>query len=162
MEKNVETYIENSHPSNWFVVADELNHSAIVLYKDRNQSITERTDKDGNLLIKKPTSSKAYFLVAGFSIENLIKGILITNNSKLIEPEGKISNSISKGHNLTALSQKLKSITLSPKEKELISIFSEAIPNWSRYPIPKTFQKLENEIALTTEIHLTMYSYLIS
>lgn len=152
MDKTVNKYHEKSHPSEWYVVADELRHSVNVLFKDR--SITETIDVDGKVLLQKPTISKGYFLLAGFAIENLIKGLLITENVDL-KKDGKINNSISQGHNLKSLAIKLKSIELNDLESELLDILSEAIPYWARYPVPKIYQKLSSEVPVSKITHDT-------
>ena len=37
----------------------------------------------------------------------------------------------------------------------MIKILTEAIPYWSRYPIPKNWQQIKDEIILTEKHHLT-------
>lgn len=154
MKKSETKYIEKSHPSEWFLIADELQHSAIALFDTRNNSIMEQRNSVGETLFQKPTISRAYFLLAGFSLENLIKGLLITENSSLIK-DGKIDKSISSGHNILNLAKKLNCITLTPIEIELLEILSEALPYWSRYPIPKTYNHLAEEVAVNNNIHNT-------
>ena len=123
MKPTKQVFQDKSSPSEWFEIADELNHSVKVLYNDRSKSITDHKTKLGESR-PKPTVSKSYFLLAGYTIENLIKAILIIQNPTLIY-DGKIDNSISRGHNLVHLCYKIVDLDFNSLELDLIKILTE-------------------------------------
>lgn len=63
-------------------------------------------------------------------IENLLKSLVIIKHPNLIS-DGKLDKKISTGYSLIALLNRIE-LTLSKEEVDLIKIFSEAIPYWSR------------------------------
>lgn len=153
MEKSVKKYIEKSHPSEWFIISDELYGATEVLYKDSFKTFILQNNSKGKR-IQKPSVSRAYILLAGYTIENLLKALLIVENPQLIK-SGKIESKISKGHNLNDLSDKIKSLKFRKNEVELLNLFSEALPYWSRYPIPKYWEKLSEEKILNQKLYDT-------
>lgn len=151
MEKTIKKYIEKGHPCEWFIISDELFHATEVLYEDATKSFIEQNNSRG-IRIRKPSVSRGYILLAGYTIENLLKSLLIVENPQLIK-SGKIETKISKGHNLKDLSEKITSLKFSKNEIELLNLFSEALPYWSRYPIPKYWEKLSEEKYLNKNLH---------
>jgi hypothetical protein len=127
MKNSPEKYEQLGHPIEWVQYANELSESSEILYKERNNSILHKIDSEGNVIIEKSGISRSYFLLIGFSIENLMKAYLISRNPDYIK-NGKIDNSISSNHNLFELSKKLKSFEFSNPEIELLKILSEGIP----------------------------------
>jgi len=150
--ENIIEFTQKAHPSGWFQVADELNHSVEILYKDIDKSLMGNNEPNGKSILK-PTVSRSYFLVAGMVIENLLKSLVIIKHPNLIS-DGKLDKKISTGHSLIALLNRIE-LKLSKEEVDLIKIFSEAIPYWSRYPIPKFWNQLKDEQILSDSIHET-------
>ena len=92
----IDEFVTKANPNEWLEVSDELNYSLEVILKN-GSAIYLKTDTWNGTPLKKLMSSRSIFLLMGFAIENLIKGILIFDNPKLIN-EGKIKNEI-KTHN---------------------------------------------------------------
>lgn len=152
MKSKKQIFFEKSHPSFWNQVADELYDSLIALYEKRDSSLINSTNKfDKNIDILYPTVSKAYMLLAGYCLENLIKSLLIVGNPELIADD-KLDKKLLK-HDLKALFAMSKKIRTSEKEKELLSILSEATPYWGRYPIPRHSSQIKEEVYLTEDLH---------
>ncbi|MCO6496815.1 MAG: hypothetical protein J5I50_04035 [Chitinophagaceae bacterium] len=145
MKSNERKFFERSHPSHWFQVADELHESLLLLYNENKAIIGY-----GNILY--PAISKAYFLLAGYSLENLIKAILIVENPTLIS-ENRMNKALLK-HDLFELYANSRKIRTNKQERNLLSILSEATPYWSRYPVPLNASKIKEEKYLTDKIHL--------
>ena len=144
-------YHELAQPANWFEIADELFHSVNLLFKNKGKSIIKHV-RDNKKDVLKPTVSKSYFLLAGYTIENLLKCLLIVQTPTLIK-NGKIDSSISSGHNLLNLSSKIIDFEFNSEEIELLKTLTEAIPYWGRYPIPKKWQQLKEESILDSFVH---------
>jgi hypothetical protein len=141
-------YEQLGHPIEWVQYANELFDSSEILYKERDNSIIQKIDTaTGKIIIQKSGISRSYFLLIGFSIENLMKAYMISRNPDYLK-DGKIDQSISSNHNLFELSRKLKTFDFSKSELNLLKILSEGIPYWTRYPIPKRFENITNEKVL--------------
>lgn len=144
MNKNkIKKYIVKGLPENWYDYAFELKDAAEELWKRHSNRIVAYNTQDDGFYIR-GLYSRTYFLLLGLAIENLIKGILISENPKLIE-NGRISSEISSGHNLVKLSKKIISIQFTLNEMEIFEILSDVIPYWGKYPIPKNFTQLKDE-----------------
>ena len=142
MNNKVEYYIEKGFPEQWFDYANELKEAAQTLWK--SDSNTYIGYLKGNDFYQKKLFSRTYFFLLGIAIENLLKGILISENPNHIK-DGKISPEISSGHNLKKLSEKINSLDFNTDEIRLFEILSEVIPYWGKYPIPKDFNQIKEE-----------------
>jgi hypothetical protein len=163
MKNSPEKYEQLGHPLEWVQYASELFDSSEILYKERDNSILTKTDANGEVIIQKSGVSRSYFLLIGFSIENVMKAYLVSRNPDYLK-NGKIDNSISSNHNLFELSRKLKSFEFNNSEIELLKTLSEGIPYWTRYPIPKRFENITNEKTLTEntrDIFMNLYERLV-
>jgi len=129
MNDKIKEYILNANPIQWVEYSEELRDSSELIWKESKRtkvvlSFPKRLDKPG--------LSRPYFLNIGFSLENLIKGLLVSENPKYLK-DGKIS-----------------SLTFDKAEFDFLKIISKAIPNWSRYPIPKRWE-IENTEEIISE-----------
>lgn len=78
MKNSPEKYERLGQPMEWVLYADELFEASKILYKERNSSWLYKTDLKGKIIISKSAISRSYFLLMGFSIENLMKGYIIS------------------------------------------------------------------------------------
>lgn len=147
--KPQEKFIRKGFPENWFDYAFELKNAAENLWKGHSHSVTFYDTHDEGTYHRK-TFSRTYFLLMGLAIENLCKGILISENPEYLR-DGQISKEISSGHNLSILSSKIKTLNFEEKEKEILRVLSEVIPYWGKYPIPKNFNDLKSEIFISDQ-----------
>jgi len=163
MKNSPEKYEQLGHPIEWVQYATELFDSSEILYKERNSRILTKIDSNGEIIIQKSGISRSYFLLIGFSMENLMKAYLVSRNPNYVK-SGKIDSSISSNHNLFELSQKLQFFEFSNSEIELLKTLSEGIPYWSRYPIPKRFENITNEKVLsekTRNIFIALFERMV-
>lgn len=135
-----------SAPIAWLDYSEELREIAQIIFKHSGSSIYRYPDLSTSL-----TLERGFFLNYGFSIETLLKGLLIAENPNLVA-EGEISQEITQGHNLIMLSKKVQSFTFSNQEINLLQILSDAIPYWGRYPIPKKHSQISEQIQFTEQI----------
>ncbi len=144
MKSKEQEFFERSHPAFWYQVSDELFESLILLHS-KNIAYIEYEKHFY------PIISKAYFLLAGYCLENIIKSLLIVENPELID-NGKLNKKLL-NHDLKDLFAMSKKIRANKYEIELLKILSEATPYWGRYPIPRRFDQLLPEIYLDDNIH---------
>ena len=140
---DIQKYIRKAAPEEWYDYARELKEAADTLWKLKSKEMIYFKTDDSEYL--KPNYSRTFFFLNGVSIENLLKGILISENPEYLQ-YGKISNDISKGHNLKSLALKVKSIDFNKVELKILELLSEVVPYWGKYPVPKKFQDLKEEI----------------
>ncbi|MBC7556999.1 MAG: hypothetical protein H7195_08575 [Chryseobacterium sp.] len=142
MQRKIEDFIKKGLPEEWFDYSTELKGAAEILWKSNgNTLIGYYTEKE---TYTRKLFSRVYFFLLGIAIENLIKGILISEYPQYLK-DGKISSEISSGHNIKNLSGKITSLSFDKNENEIFEILSELIPYWGKYPIPKNFNHVKNE-----------------
>ena len=141
------TFNVDSAPVAWLDYSEELKEIAELIYSNPNLEINRYPEIERTLRLE-----RGYFLNYGFSVENILKGLLISENSSYVS-NGKLSPEISSNHNLEGLVDKIESISFDKKERKLLSILSDAIPYWGRYPIPKKHTKISARFTLTDEVN---------
>ncbi len=157
-------FIRDGMPGEWLSYAEELMDAAELLWENRAMGIqaellgTQNKADSDKLIIDDSrivsTISKPYFLLVGFAIENLFKGLLVYQNPSNIT-SGKISKNL-KSHKLLTLAQKIPEISLSQEEREICYKIEKAIPYWGRYPIPLEYNGVMPFVGVTLEIKNTI------
>lgn len=147
----IDEFVYKGNPNEWFEVSDELNASVEILLKSNSLHYL-KTDTWNEIPIKKVMNSRALFLLMGFSIENLIKGIIVFDKPENINT-GILGNEI-KTHNLTKLLEKIPELEFCQDELTFIQTITEAIPDWGRYPSPLKFQDIRDEVLYVDEINV--------
>lgn len=136
-------FVYRANPNEWLEVSDELNESIQVI-TNQSKAVYLKGDTWDGIPSKKLMSSRSIFLLMGFAIENLLKGILVFDKPELVN-QGKLDNEI-KSHNLKSLAMKIPNLTLDDEKKEFLETLSDAIPDWGRYPCPLKFQQIKDEV----------------
>lgn len=134
-------------PTNWFLTAKQLMVAYRVLAEHANNIFESRMqaqslEESFNTL---PTS----LMLAGYSIENYLKGIIIKNNP----PNTFVKNgSFSlKQHRLDELAEKAN-LSISTKEKELLNTLHDYVMVYGRYPVPLNQKNMSPCVAKQSEI----------
>lgn len=141
-ENSSEEFIRRALPENWVDYALELKGASNYIWDGNSKLLTVfRDDEDFKV---KPHYSRSSILLFAFAIENLLKGLLISEKPDLISG-AKLSKIISKDHNLVKLSKEISTIKFNKSETILLKMMSEAIPDWGKYPVPKQHTNLKNE-----------------
>ena len=158
-EINAKTiFVRDAMPGEWLDYADELMDAAEILWEKKDhgrrlyvEGFGENTDLEKTKEPKIISSiSRTYILLAGFSLENLIKGLLVAQNPSHIT-SGKLSGDL-KSHRILNLVRKVKNFPLSKEEKNVCKIIQDALPYWGRYPIPLEFNGVLPEIAINADL----------
>jgi len=152
-EKNrISKFIVDGAPGEWLSFAEELMESAEVLWKQYDGSLRSEIIHDKIVVLesKKVSGiSRPYFLLVGFAIENLLKGLIVFNDPSTIT-SGKIKRI--KTHKITNLIKEISEINLFEEEIEICKKIEEAIPYWGRYPIPLEAENITPDIGITPEL----------
>lgn len=147
-------YKMNQMPDRWFYKAYRLYKDANILYSHFEQErdvIIDKLKEEGffeyngsrefkkcmyDILEKNPEIDvpefRSFYLLAGFSIENALKGIYISKNIEIIDEEK--LNSTLKEHNLKKLVEMIN-LTLSNEETEFLERLHTFTVSYGRYPI---------------------------
>ena len=149
--KMIDEFVYKGNPNEWLEVSNELNASVEILLKN-NGSTYLKTDTWNEIPVKKVINSRAIFLLMGFAIENLIKGIIVFNKPENINT-GILGNEI-KTHNLTKLLEKIPELEFTQEELTFVEIITAAIPDWGRYPSPLKFQDIKDEVLYVDETNI--------
>ncbi len=153
-------FVRDAMPDNWRDCANELRDSAELLWNDKGNKIHIKTEhltiiENGRLIPKSESKefysgSRSYFLLAGFALENLLKGYLVACDSSLIT-NGSLHRKI-KTHKISQLINEIGDFELGENESEFCVLAEQAIPYWGRYPIPLAFNEIVPEVGLTDEL----------
>ena len=150
MTHKIDEFTYRANPNEWLEVSDELNNS-IELLTTQSKMIFMKSDTWDGVPTKKLMNSRSIFLLMGFVIENLIKGLLVFDNPEYVN-KGSFSPEL-KSHNLKDLCYKIKDVDLDIEEEMFLNTLSSAIPDWGRYPIPLRFQLIKDEVQYSKDIN---------
>ena len=150
-------FVRDAMPDEWLGYSEELADAAEVLWNGAAESmkinITGDLANSGGLLTKTFPHPLSYLLLIAFALENVLKATAIAANPALI--------------NTGALDKKL--ITHDWWNSPMVSTgwccpmrkqnccppATEAIPYWSRYPVPLTHKKVQVAGAATPKLRDT-------
>jgi hypothetical protein len=153
----VQEFLRSASPDEWMGYAEELKSAAEVLWEDepngRLISILGRDPGDVVEKIDKAAISRTFILLAGLSIENMLKLLAIAIDPRLINT-GVLDERI-KNHRLTDLVRLIPGLVLDRQEAEMFRTAQEAIPYWGRYPVPRKFNELKIESVLDLQFKNT-------
>ena len=128
-----EQFEESAVPHSWFLVADNLHEQAVNIRRRAGLSALTHYS-DGEELWQVDASSRTSFLIAGFAMENALKGLLVYSNPHWIK-NGKL-NARLKCHSLNQLAVELISTGLVDLSRFLNSLkaLEDGLESWARYP----------------------------
>jgi hypothetical protein len=148
---NPEKFLENHFkwyqaPHHWYAKAFELRRSARALYKAllpglrRHEQAAKRAKRVLDQGVRQVVAIRSHspdvrpvYMLYGFALENLLKGLLIARTPHLIS-ERSLSKRIV-GHNLRALLRNA-GISVNAEEEEALRWTEEAVVWKARYPVP--------------------------
>ena len=123
-------YEINAEPSKWLEVAIKIEDAAKILQNKtsyKSHEIEHRFQE---------------YMLWGFCIENLIKGILISDGKdEILKIKKGVKAYAGPMHNLLELAKKID-FTINIQEELLLKFLTNAILYLGRYPIPKNSSKL--------------------
>jgi hypothetical protein len=126
------------NPRKWYSKAMQLYNAAKAL-EDR---VKYESYQGKELPIVPPNMEErikcVYFMLSGFAIENLFKGILVNRGQSCVSDGKLIVKHWGKNHRLVNLAN-LSELTLLPEDTLLLEILTQYILWAGRYPIPQSY-----------------------
>jgi hypothetical protein len=123
-------------PHTWLFNAAQLKRAADTVKVEIGKAFAASNHPDGRVPIQDLYLFYSYFLLAGLSLENLAKGILIGRSPNIVS-NGKLNLKMlagsSNGHHLANLAAQA-GIQLSAEERNILPRLKEFIV-WGKYPI---------------------------
>lgn len=123
-------FVAQANPHSWFMVANDLHGQAVRLYTTDTESLT-RHGPDG-VVDTWRSCSRSVFLLAGFAIENILKGYLVYENPTWIA-NGRISRPL-RTHSLTRLESLAARVPYKGRRASVLRAFEHGLESWARYP----------------------------
>lgn len=151
-------FVRDAMPTDWLDYAEELMGSAEILWAQKDEGLRlevegagQASQRDIRITQQRKISSisRSYILLAGFALENLIKGLLVAQDPSHVN-RGELSGEL-KSHNLLRLVSKVEGLSLSREEQRVCQVVQDAIPYWGRYPIPLEYNGVLPEVAVDEE-----------
>ncbi len=147
---SLQEFVRDALPSSWLEYGEELRDSAELVWTRNEEllgvSLTLDSDyrplKEGRI----STVSRTYMLLAGFALENVLKGLLIAADPSLVN-QGVLHDEL-KSHDIVALTKKIPGLCLSHEELKFCENATKAVPYWGRYPIPLRKGQLSPEVGV--------------
>lgn len=152
--KSQQQFVEKAAPEYWYSYAHELADTADFVYQKQKASwiAYEETDVEGVTSCRgRPAISRPVLLMYGLSLENLIKGILVSEKPDLLNG-GQLHKSLL-SHDLRKLIGNVSAIKVSDADMKLLSLLSDVVPYYGRYPVPRRWQEVEEEQFVTEDIY---------
>lgn len=154
---SLQLFVRDASPASWLEYAEELRDAAELLWSHSSDCLRVATMLDAQFVpesaFRVSSISRTYTLLAGFALENAIKGILVALDPTRVNT-GNLSRDL-KSHNLQSLAAKIPGLTLSDQEQKFCESAAAAIPYWGRYPIPLEKGGLSIEIGVDEQVRMT-------
>jgi hypothetical protein len=147
----LQEFVRDGSPSSWLEYGEELRDAAEILWRAEEEGVRVDVRLDFEHIVKQSevvsAISRPYLLLAGFSLENILKGLVVVREPRHITG-GVLSNEL-KTHDVRALCGKIPGLILSIDEEKFCRQVTDAIPYWGRYPIPLEQNRLMPSVGVT-------------
>jgi hypothetical protein len=155
---SLQLFVRDASPASWLEYAEELRDAAELLWSHSSDGLRVAVTLDQQFVpsegaFKVSSISRTYMLLAGFALENVLKGILVAIYPTRVNT-GNITRDL-RSHNLPSLAAKIPGLTLSDQERKFCESATAAIPYWGRYPIPLEKGGLSIEIGVDEQVRKT-------
>lgn len=147
-----EHYQNFSNPVFWKIKALELEKATNAIWNaiikdiqslpEQNEDIIKFENWDNYGI--SPPMLNVFLMLAGFSIENLIKGMIILEHPEYIGDGRFNDNKVLPSHDLIFLAKHVD-IVLNPTEMKFCEKLYDNMVFYGRYPIPKNTSKVKHE-----------------
>ena len=135
----------HASPPSWYEVAKLLREQAEILHANKSTLIAF-TDHRGKTT-SRHTTNRGVFLLAGFSLENLLKAFLVYEDPHLIA-NGALAKKL-KTHSLSTLWLASQLVPYKKRYAATAATLQDGLESWARYPCGLTHQKVIHELVMT-------------
>jgi hypothetical protein len=148
----LQEFVRDGSPDGWLEYAEELRDNAELIWSHEDESLRVGVSTDAaHCAAGDPYRisgvSRTYLLLAGFALENLVKGLLVSGDPSLINT-GALSRDL-KSHNIGFVASKVHDLVLTEGEQEFCTLVTSVIPYWGRYPIPLAKNHIMPQVGMT-------------
>jgi hypothetical protein len=148
----LQEFVRDGSPDGWLEYAEELRDNAELVWSHADEGLRVGVSTDAeHYAVGDPFRisriSRTYLLLAGFALENVLKGLLVSADPSLINT-GALSR-ILKSHNIEVLATKVQDLVLTEGEQKFCVLVTGVIPYWGRYPIPLAKNHVMPEVGMT-------------
>jgi hypothetical protein len=148
LEQSVE-FESQANPHSWFLVASELHEQAKLL-KEACPSKIMRHDRATGYSVTWDTSNRTVILLAGFALENIIKGFLIYEHSGFVR-DGFLSKKL-QTHKLTKLTKESTILPYKSQSYNTLKYYEDGLESWARYPCGLNWAQTKDQNLLTNKL----------
>lgn len=148
-EMPLRMFAVHASPAFWLDYAEELYESATTLIASDRDLRVARLDPIRGPSVQSP-HSRAYLLLAAFSLENLLKGIAVARDPQLVA-NGELAPAL-RSHGLLSIARDVAKVVLNGPQRQTCGILESAIPTWGRYPVAKRSSTVIREASNTDEL----------
>jgi hypothetical protein len=133
---SLERFTEANSPMYWFFTAISLRNAANLVFGNLAADELDPYQVPDGMIWAAPshTAVNVYVFLAGLALENLIKAEYFRMHPDAIE-DGKLPKPIG-NHNLNELA-KVAQLEVTSEDSWLLTVTTEAITSWGRYPTGK-------------------------
>lgn len=143
---NESSNLLHEKPEIWISEATNLKNTAELLYEHEKLQMTNSSSLPDKLKTGAFFRGRIIRMMIGFSIENLLKGLIFQieeEREKVLRKDGNIRWDAKKSHDLIYLSN-LSSTSFDEEEKKKLELWQVCAVWAGRYPIPKNENELPN------------------
>ncbi|WP_147407601.1 hypothetical protein [Pseudooceanicola algae] len=154
MTDQKEKFVQKAAPEFWYTYARELADTADAIFgKSKGQFVAYiHKNADGSTTeARRPLVSRPVLLLYGLGLENILKGLLISEDPMLLQG-GKLSKNL-QVHDLAKLAERLKFIQFDKSEIQLLELLSDVVPYHGRYPVPREAESIKPEQYISESIY---------
>jgi hypothetical protein len=132
---SLQEFVRDASPASWLEYAEELRDSAELIWERQGDGFRIGAIlNDSHHLVSETGQisivSRTYMLLAGFALENVIKGRLVSLDPSHVN-QGRLSSEL-KRHDVVELAMKIPGLQLSDDERRFCVNATQAIPYWGR------------------------------
>lgn len=140
---------EHANPHSWFLVASELHEQAKSLRDSSASKITQHDYATGRAVTWE-ASNRTVILLAGFALENIIKGYLVYEHPNFVQG-GFLSNKI-KTHKLSKLARESNLLPYRSQGNNTLKYFEDGLESWARYPCGLNWAQTKDQHLLKEKV----------
>ena len=124
-----------AQPHAWLLAADSLHSQAKILRGSFGSSVL-REIVGGRVVGSWDDANRGLFLLAGFCLENLLKGLLVYEYPQWIA-NGILARDL-RTHSLTRLAGRSSLVPAPIRSRTVLQTFEQGLDSWARYPTALT------------------------
>jgi hypothetical protein len=141
-------FVDAANPHQWFLTANNLRDQANTLWSSRGRSAISMM-REGNPQITWDETNRATFLLAAFSMENMLKAFLVYENPSFVD-DGYLKDITT--HDLSKLADRASLVPYKARDRWVFEALTEGNESWARYPCGRDADDIQLESHFTVKL----------